>query len=330
MMSRETMESESKTLKIALAGLAHVHAAGYIERLKDFPGIQFAGISDERRERLDAVCREFHIPGYLDWDELFDKERPDAVIIANENAFHLDPAAEAVRRGIAVLCEKPLGTDEVKMRDFLALVEKHKGRCMTLLPNRFAVPVIEAKASLDAGDIGRLLAIHGTNCGKMPGGFFVEPELSGGGSMMDHSIHVADLANWLAGGEPEEVWGLARTKLHPSLGVDDVSHVHWRYASGVVVTLDSSWSRHERYPSDRNLTMTLVGEKGSIFLDLTRDRMDVYGEKPGWLMGGDKVQLMMETAVDCLKNNRPFPVTAYDGYIASRVALRAYGNRWGG
>jgi predicted dehydrogenase len=165
----------------------------------------------------------------------------------------------------------------------------------------------------------------------MPGGFFVDPKLAGGGSMMDHTIHVADLTNWMVGAEPEAVWGIARTRLHPDIGVDDVSQVHYRYANGVVVTLDSSWSRHAGYPSDRNLTMTLFGEKGPLFVDLTRDRMDLYGERPGWGVGGaDKVGRMIEAALDCLRNGRAFPVTAYDGYIASRVAIRAYLNRWGG
>ena len=321
--------SES-ALKIALVGMAHVHASGYLDRLKNFPGVTLAGVSDERRERVEAVVKAYNIPGYLDWNSLFDKERPDAIVVANENALHLKPASEAIRRGIAVLCEKPLGTDEDEMRAFLDLIEKCNGRCMTLLPNRFAVSVQEAKTALDSGAIGSLLAVHATNCGKMPGGFFVEPELSGGGSMMDHTIHVADLTNWFMGAEPEEVWGIARTKLHPDLKVDDISQVHYRYAGGVVVTLDSSWSRHELYPSDRNLTLTLIGDKGSLFVDLTRDRADLYGDRRDWLLvGADKVQRMIATAVECLKNGQPFPVTARDGYAASRVALRAYNNRWG-
>ncbi|MDR3230485.1 MAG: Gfo/Idh/MocA family oxidoreductase [Synergistaceae bacterium] len=321
--------NSGSTLRVALAGLAHVHAAGYLDRLRNFPGVSLAGISDTRPDQVAAVSEAYRIPGYSSWSELFEEQRPDAVIVANENALHLKPASEAIRRGIAVLCEKPLGTDEEEMLRFLDLIDKHGGRCMTLLPNRFAVPVLEAKAALDAGLLGNLRAVYATNCGKMPGGFFVRPDLSGGGSMMDHTIHVADLTNWMVGAEPEEVLGIARTKLHPDIEVDDVSHVHYRYANGVVVTLDSSWSRHERYPSDRNLTMMLVGDKRSFFVDLTRDRMDVYGEQPGWIVGGDKVQLMLEAAMDCLKNDRPFPVTARDGYLASRVALRAYRNRWG-
>ena len=316
---------------IGVVGLAHVHAAGYLDRLRRFSDIRLAGICDERPDRTRAASERYGVPGYLNRDEFYDREKPDAVIVANENALHLEPASDAIRRGIAVLCEKPLGTDEDEMRDFLDLVEKCKGRCMTLLPNRFAVPVIEAKAALDAGEIGRLLAVHATNCGKMPGGFFVDPKLAGGGSLMDHTIHVGDLTNWFVGAEPEEVWGIARTALHPDLAVDDVSQVHYRYANGVVVTLDSSWSKHEHYPSDRNLTMTLVGDRGSLFVDLTRDRQDVYGERSGWNVGGaDKVQRMIEAAVDCLKNDRDFPVTALDGYRASRIATRAYRNLWGG
>ena len=76
--------------------------------------------------------------------------------------------------------------------------------------------------------------------------------------------------------------------------------------------------------------MTLVAERGSLFVDLTRDRADFYGERHDWLVcGEDKVRRMIEAAVECLKNDLPFPVTAHDGYAASRVALRAYRNLWG-
>ena len=320
-----------RSLSIGVVGLAHVHAAGYLDRLRHFTGVRLAGVCDERPERTAVASERYGVPGYLDLDEFYEVERPDAVIVASENARHLGPASDAIRRGVAVLCEKPLGIEEGEMRAFLDLVEERSGRCMTLLPNRFAVPVLEAKAALDAGVLGRLLAVHATNCGKMPGGFFVDPVLAGGGSMMDHTVHVGDLTNWFVGEEPKEVWGIARTKLHPDLAVDDISQVHYRYANGVAVTLDSSWSRHERYPSDRNLTMTLVGDRGSIFVDLTRDRQDAYGDSPGWHVSGpDKVQRMMEAAVDCLKNDRPLPVTALDGYRASRIAIRAYRNLWGG
>ena len=317
-------------VKIALVGLAHVHATEYLDRLKNFAGIFLAGVCDEHRDRAEATGKVYEIPSYTDWNELFDKERPDAIIVANENSLRLRPASEAIRRGIAVLCEKPLGVDEEEMLNFLDLVEKCEGRCMTLLPNRFAVPVREAKTALDSGTIGRLLSVHATNCGKMPGGFFIEPELAGGGSMIDHTIHVADLTNWMVGSKPEEVWGIARTKLHPGIRVDDISHVHYRYANGVVVTLDSSWSRHALYPSDRNLTMTLFGSEGSLLVDLTYDRMDIYGEVTGWVINGrDKTQLMIAAAVDCLQKDRPFPVTERDGYAASWVALQAYKNLWG-
>lgn len=315
-------------LKIGLVGLAHVHVTGYLDRLKRFPDIALAGICDERRERVEDAARKYGIPAFYDWNALYD-EQPDAVFITGENARHLPPASEAIRRGIAVLCEKPLGVDEKEMLDFLALVEERRGRCMTLLPNRFASPVIRAKELLDRGTIGRLLAVHATNYGKMPGGFFVEPDLAGGGSLMDHAIHVGDLTNWFVGAAPEKAWGIAGTKLHPDLRVDDISQIHYRYANGVVVTLDSSWSRHEHFPSDRNLTMTLVGEKGSLFVDLTRDRQDLYGEEKGWRMGReDKVAQMLAAAVDCLRRSAPFPVTEKDGYLATRIALMAYANLW--
>jgi predicted dehydrogenase len=42
-----------------------------------------------------------------------------------------------------------------------------------------------------------VLAVNATNHGQIPGGWFLDPEASGGGAVMDHTVHVADLLRWM-------------------------------------------------------------------------------------------------------------------------------------
>lgn len=62
------------------------------------------------------------------------------------------------------------------------------------------------KQALEQGQTGEVLAIKGTNHGRMPGGWFTDPDLAGGGAVLDHTVHVADLIRWLLGKEFTSVY----------------------------------------------------------------------------------------------------------------------------
>ena len=71
----------------------------------------------------------------------------------------------------------------------------------TAFPVRYNTTVVRAKQMIDEGKLGRILAMKGTNRGRNPGGWFVDPELSGGGAVIDHTVHVADIMRWITGAE---------------------------------------------------------------------------------------------------------------------------------
>ena len=117
------------------------------------------------------------------------------------------------------------------------------------------------------------------------------------------------------------------TVLHPELTVDDVSMVHFGYENGMTVTLDSSWSRGEKFPSDRNLTLDLMGTKGSLAVDIVTEHSRILSDRTDREIyldfGENKVKRMLEDAVDCVWQGRPFQVTGEDGRRAAAVALAA-------
>ena len=127
-------------------------------------------------------------------------------IITSANVEHRDMALAAARAGVHALVEKPIATN---VADALAMVEAYAGSGLVLAtafpcPFSPAFRALEARAS--AGELGTLLAIKGTNRGSMPGGFFIELERSGGGAVIDHTVHVADLLRRLTHSEPVRVY----------------------------------------------------------------------------------------------------------------------------
>lgn len=315
-----------KRVRIGVAGLAHIHGEGYLRLLERDPRAQLLAVWDADREKTRGAARRFQMRPCGDPEELVEQGL-DLLLVCTENTRHLEPVLAGARAGVAILCEKPLGTSLAEMDAMLEACRAGGSRLMTAFPNRYAPDVLRARELVAQGRIGTLRAVKASNKGKFPGGFFVQPELSGGGSLMDHVVHVADLMNWFMGEGPEWVCALSGTVFHPELEVDDVSMVHFGYAGGLTVTLDSSWSRGEKYPSDRNLSLELMGTEGTLSVDAVTDHNRICSDRADreiWLpFGENKVKRMLEDAVDCVLRRRPFPVTGEDGRRAAQVALAA-------
>lgn len=311
-------------VRVGVAGLAHIHVDGYIQMLSENPNVRLVGVWDEARQKAERMAERFHMKACPSLEELMDAGL-DLLVVCSENTRHMAPVLAGAEAGVPVLCEKPLGTDLEEMDRMIAACGD--GGLMCAFPNRYVPDIVRARDIVAGGGVGRLRAVKATNKGKMPGGFFIRPEYSGGGSLMDHVVHVADLMNWFMGGVPEWVCAFSGTVLHPELTVDDVSMVHFGYTGGVTVTLDSSWSRSEKFPSDRNLTLELMGTEGTLAVDIVTEHSRILSDRADREVyldfGVNKVRRMLDDAVDCVRTGRPFSVTGEDGRRAAAVALAA-------
>ena len=315
------------TVRVAILGMAHLHANSYIRCLIRHPNAQLIGIFDPEQSRTLPHTKNNNIPYFNNCDDLL-KLHPNFVIVCSENARHEEMIHTAAMAGVDVLCEKPLGISKNGMEVMLRVCEENHVRLMTAFPNRYIHAFSEAVSSIQKGELGELLAIKATNKGIMPGDWFVDPDLSGGGAMIDHTVHVADLINWLVGQAPERVRAICDRRLFEDLKVDDVAIVNFIYSSGLFVTLDSSWSRVKGFPYDRDLTLHIVGTNGSIEIDYFANSNKLYSRKNSqaeWrYYGDDKDYLMLSDLIDCYRTGRKFMIDGKAGYDSAMVAVAAY------
>ena len=137
-------------------------------------------------------------------------------------------------------------------------------------PCRFDPRAVDAKRRIEAGDIGRILAMHATNhLKKTPEGWFVDPQLSGGGTIMDHIVHGMDLMRWFGGREVVEIYAEAATLARPGLGVDDVAMLVLAFDGGAIGSCDPSWNRPLKSVSWGDVSVRILGTKGALEFDLT-------------------------------------------------------------
>ncbi|MFC5703883.1 Gfo/Idh/MocA family protein [Cohnella faecalis] len=318
-------------LKIGLISFAHSHAFDYLDGLLRMPNAIVAGIADDVPERSQELARRHSIPFYADYNQLLADETIDAVVICSENVRHAELTIASAHAGKHVLCEKPLGVSVSEMERMIAACREAGVQLMTAFPCRFLTPVVRAKEALERGDIGDIISFKATNRGSFPDpAWFSDRSLSGGGAVLDHTVHVMDLMNWFTGSPAKNVYAYADTLFDPERKrtIDDAGMVHVTFENGVFAVLDPSWSRNPGFPTWGDVTMDIIGTKGVISIDAFNQKNNVYGRASGkgeWQFWGDDMNaIMMEAFVTALTEGKAVPVTGEDGLKSTEVALRAY------
>jgi UDP-N-acetylglucosamine 3-dehydrogenase len=313
-------------MRIAIMSFAHMHAYSYTQALQQTDGVELAGIWDEDAVRGQDFAKQFGTIFYENYADLL-KQDLDAVIVTSENAKHHEHVLAAAKAGKHILCEKPLSTNVKDALEMVEVCREYGVVLQTAFPVRFHPAIIRTKQMIDEGKIGRILAIKGTNHGQNPGGWFVDPALSGGGAVMDHTVHVVDLMRWFMNSEVKEVYAEIGYSLAET-PIDDCGILNLEFVNGVFATLDCSWSRNKTFPTWGDVTLEIVGTHGTLSVDTFKQKLNVYSNKDGYKhhYWGDDMDLgLIEDFVSCVRDNRKqASVTGEDGLRTVEVAAAAY------
>lgn len=261
-------------LRVAVLSFAHVHAESYVMELTardDVEVLGFDPIDTADEARGAAFAQRLGIDLAANLDEVA-AWKPHAVLVASENSRHRDLVEWAAAHGCHVLCEKPIATT---LQDAVAMIDACDAAGVSLMiayPARFAPAYAALKETVRRGDLGRVIATHGSNNGKSPAEahpWFATPELSGGGSIIDHTVHLADLLDDLFEGVPaRRVYAAANDILFENLDVESAGIVSVEYADGRIATIECGWTHPAAHPVWGGLDLTLIGDRAIVELDL--------------------------------------------------------------
>ncbi|HET9351397.1 MAG TPA: inositol 2-dehydrogenase [Burkholderiales bacterium] len=195
-------------------------------------------------------------------EEAFSDPQVDAVLIASSTGSHADLSIAAARAGKAIFCEKPVDLTLPKVDLCIKEVRKARVPMFVGFNRRFDPSFRDLKKRLDAGAIGKLEQVIITN--RDPGLPDLRFLASSGGLFLDFTIHDFDMARWLLGEEPVEVfaWGAvlvdARVR---SEGKDiDTAMLLLRTASGKMCHINNT--RRAVYGYDQRIEV--LGAKGML------------------------------------------------------------------
>ena len=137
---------------IGIGAIAKMHARA----LADIPGVELAAATCRTEEKGRAFAAEFGCDWYDDTTKMLRRDKPDFVTIATPSGAHLEAAIAAARRGVHVICEKPLEITLKRIDRMIAAADKAGITLGAIFPQRFNPVIRTVHDAAAAGRFGPL------------------------------------------------------------------------------------------------------------------------------------------------------------------------------
>jgi len=190
-------------LRIAIAGCGSITEGAHLPAILASPEVRLVGLVDTSEARLRSLKEKFcpDVPGFRDHKELFDKV--DAVVLALPNFLHAPIGTEFLKRGISVLCEKPLSVRKEECVQLCAAAKSGGAVLAVGFVTRFFPSTLLTRHLLETGFLGHLHSFDyefGTAGGwETASGYNLSRETSAGGVLAISGSHFLDRMLFLFG-----------------------------------------------------------------------------------------------------------------------------------
>ena len=263
----------------------------HIEEVLESAEAELAAIIDVTPES-HALAARHNVPWFPCFADMLAQLRPDGLIIATPNPLHLEHVLAAIAAGIPVLVEKPLA-DNIGAGSRLVEAVDAAGVPLLVGHHRRHAPMIaRAKAIIDTGRLGRIVAVHSFFLLLKPDAYFDVPwrRALGAGPILMNLIHDVDLLRHLVG-EIETVQAQTSNMVRGN-PIEETATIMFRFengALGTAIVSDSAlapWSWEHTtgedlsYPQTDQSCYHITGTHGALSLP----RLELWTNKNerGW------------------------------------------------
>lgn len=209
--------SEGKKLKLVLIGTGIRGNSFWGKRLLDVYGdiLEFDALIDTNPGRLDYAAKYIGVGKncglYTSFEEMIENHTPDLIMVTTTDATHHRYIVKSLERGIDVLTEKPMTTDEDKCQEILDAEQRYGRKVIVGFNYRWSPYNTKIKEMLSNGAIGDVVSVdfswmlntsHGASYFRRWHG-----QREHSGTLLVHkSTHHFDLLNWWLDSDPEEIF----------------------------------------------------------------------------------------------------------------------------
>ena len=275
-------------VRIAIIGLVHDHARGFIPAVLAQSDVQLAGIVEPDRQLAARYAALYHLNTnlfYASLKELLARTNIQAVATFTSTFDHRRVVEECAPLGIDVMMEKPLA---VNLADSRAMAAAAKNGGIQLIVNYettwYPANQEAYKMICEGHAIGglRKIVVHDGHQGPKESGcspdflnWLADPKLNGGGALMDFGCYGADLMTWFMQGQrPTSVVAVTqhiKPDVYPKVEDEATIIVTYPKAQGII---QASWN----WPYNRK-DMELYGQTGYVLVPHSDQLRVLEGKK---------------------------------------------------
>ncbi len=316
-------------MKVAVIGVGSM-GYNHLRVYSEMGDVELVGASDLSRERLQLIEDRFSVNTYMSYQDLFEKEEPEAVSITVPTAEHEKVAAYALEKGAHVLVEKPIAATVEEGKRLIALADKLDRQLMVGHIIRFNPAMQSLKTRLENGDLGKIFQVFCRRAGPFPA------RIRDVGVVVDLAPHDVDIMRFLTGMNPIRVFAETEQQIHTDH--EDLLFGLLRFPEGITGALEINWLT----PTKMRETLVL-GEKGLFRVDDLMQDLFFYentqavGElwSPFRAIRGvsegsmtrfpikrqEPLKAELAAFIDAIREGHKVPVTGQDGLEALRLSL---------
>jgi predicted dehydrogenase len=261
----------SKTYRVGVLGLTHDHVWNNLRDLLGTSHGLLTAAADPNKPLLERAKKEFDCATYKDFHTLLQRERLDAVYLFGDNLLGPEMGEAAAAKGLHILVEKPMAADLLGADRLLAAARRNGVRLMVNWPFAWKPQMQRALQLAKSGELGRVWQVRyrAAHEGPLEHGcspYFVQwlydPELNGGGALIDYGCYGACLATYLLG-SPSRVVAMGGRLCKEDILAEDNAVIMMSYPRAMAMA-EASWSQQGLLTS---YVAVIYGTKGTLLVE---------------------------------------------------------------
>lgn len=188
-------------MKWGIAGTGNI-AHSFVKDLLLTDNHTIVAVGSRSIDKAEAFAQLYNCNTfYGSYQDLFNDSQPDIIYIASPHNSHESMAIQAMQSGHNVLCEKPLGVNEIQVRNMIKCAQEEKVFLMEALWSRFNPTIKEVVKRIRNGDIGEVTNIavdFSFKSNHQPDSRIFNPHLAGG-ALLDIGVYPLFLSYLILG-----------------------------------------------------------------------------------------------------------------------------------
>jgi len=220
-----------------------------------------------------ATLPDDELAGYpveTDIDEALQKHKPEAVIVANPTALHMDIAIPAAETGCHILLEKPISDSLDRVEELQKAAQKSGSKILVGFQFRYHPTLNKARELIQSNALGKVLTVHAHWGEYLPQwhpwedyrqSYAARDDLGGG--VIRTLTHPFDYLRYLIG-EVDSLWSFNGSISPLDLDVEDVAEIGLKFSNGAIGGVHLNYV--QRPPRH---TLEIVGTDGTLRWDNT-------------------------------------------------------------